>query len=156
MDICRKYVELRDKIKHIRVAMLTVHGSKGSLRSMPMITVQTDCEGYVWFFTNLESEKVEEIKRDPSVNVSYTDQAAQVYVSISGRAEIVEDRGRIEEYWKPSMQEWFPEGLESSDLALLKIEMLQAEYWNGKNMVQIWDMTDAVKPTGMIPDDIYS
>lgn len=145
MDICKKYVELHDKIKHIKIAMMTIQDEKGYLRSRPMITMKTECEGNVWFFTNLDSEKVEEIHLNPMVNLSYADQAGEVYVSIAGKATLVRDRAKMEELWKPVLEEWFPGGLANNDLALLKIEMEQAEYWNGSNMVEIWDTTAAVK-----------
>jgi general stress protein 26 len=79
------------------------------------------------------------------VNLSYTDQEEEVYVSISGRATIVKDNYKMQEFWKPALEEWFPGGLTDNDLALLKIEMEHAEYWNGRNMIQIWDTTSAVK-----------
>lgn len=145
MDICKKYVELHDKIKHIKIAMLTIQDEKGYYRSRPMITMKTECEGNVWFFTNLDSEKVEEIRKNPSVNLSYADQAEEIYVSIAGRAEVVNDQQKMEEFWKPVLEEWFPGGLKNNDLALLKIEMEQAEYWDGNSMVEIWDTTAAVK-----------
>lgn len=152
MDICRKYVELHNKIKNINIAMLTLHSENGRLRSMPMITMKTECEGNVWFLTNLDSDKVEEIRKNPQVNLSYSNQAGEVYVSISGTAIIVEDKVKIKELWKSSMEEWLPGGPESNDIALLKIEMLQAEYWDGKNMVQIWDSTDVVKTQNSVHD----
>ena len=145
MDICKKYVELHDKIKHIKIAMLTIQDEKGYYRSRPMITMKTECEGNVWFFTNLDSEKVEEIKKNPNVNLSYADQEGEIYVSIAGRAEVVNDNQKMEEFWKPVLEEWFPGGLKNNDLALLKIEMEQAEYWDGNSMVEIWDTTAAVK-----------
>lgn len=145
MDICKKYVELHDKIKHVKIAMMTIRDEKGYLRSRPMITMKTECEGNVWFFTNLDSEKVEEIHLNPMVNLSYADQAGEMYVSIAGKATVVRDKARMEEFWKPVLEEWFPGGLANNDLALLKIEMEQAEYWDGSNMVEIWDTTAAVK-----------
>jgi general stress protein 26 len=145
MDICKKYVELHDKIKHIKIAMLTIKDDHGTLRSMPMITMKTECEGNIWFFTNLDSDKVGEIERNSTINLSYTDQEEEVYVSISGRATVVKDNYKMQELWKPVLEEWFPGGLADNDLALLRIEMEHAEYWNGRNMVQIWDTTSAVK-----------
>jgi general stress protein 26 len=145
MDICNKYVELHDKIKNIKIAMMTVIDEKGTMRSVPMTTMQTECEGNVWFFTSSDSEKVDEIRKNPHVNLSYANHDKEIYVSVSGIAEVVRDKQKMETLWKPVLEEWFPGGLENNELTLLKVEMQQAEYWDGKSMVQIWDTTAAVK-----------
>ena len=154
MDICKKYVELHNKIKHIKIAMLAIHDEHGHVRSMPMMTMQTECEGNVWFFTDLESDKVAEISRNPHVNLSYVDQQDEIYVSIAGRAEIIRDDQKMSQLWKPIMEQWFPGGLKDNSLALLRIEMQQAEYWNGNSMVQIWDTTEAMKTYEEFPDGL--
>jgi general stress protein 26 len=51
-------------------------------------------------------------------------------VSVSGTAELVRDRSRIEELWKPELKAWFPKGTDEPDLALLKITVSRAEYWD--------------------------
>src|SRR5436190_20807907 len=100
MDICNKYVELHNKIKNIKIAMLTFSDEKGILRSVPMTTMQTECEGNVWFFTSSDSEKVDEIRRNPHINLSYVDQQKEMYVSVSGMAEIVSNKQKMVELWK--------------------------------------------------------
>jgi general stress protein 26 len=146
MDICRKYVELHDKIKHIRIAMLTLEeDEKGGLRSVPMVTMQTECEGNIWFFTSLDSEKVDQIQRNPNVNLTYADQRGKQYVSITGKAEIIKDENKMKELWKPNMEEYFPGGLNSPDLGLVKVKMEHADFWNENNTTEIWDTSDAVK-----------
>ena len=40
-----------------------------------------------------------EISRDNEVNLAYSDPKTQTYVSVSGKAEIVRDKAKIEEKW---------------------------------------------------------
>lgn len=151
METCKKYVRLHDLIKHIRIAMLTTVEDNGCLRSMPMTTMKTECEGFVWFFTNFDSQKVEEILNNNCVNVSYADPSSDIYVSITGHAEITRDKNKMDTLWKPNLCEWFPRGLEDPDLALLKIHIKEAEYWDRKEgkMTQVWEMAnDAVRVNG--------
>jgi len=63
------------------------------------------------------------------VNISYADTDSQKYVSVSGVANVVQDRAKAEELWSPAYKAWFPGGLEDPSLALLKVEVTQAEYW---------------------------
>ena len=51
------------------------------------------------------------------------------------RAEVVRDRAKIEELWKPQLRAWFPEGVETPDIALLKVSVERAEYWDGSQSV---------------------
>ena len=54
----------------------------------------------------------------------------QHYVSITGVAKLVRDRKKIEELWKPEFKMWFPEGKDDPEVALLRINLEKAEYWD--------------------------
>lgn len=148
MVTCKKYTELHDMIKDIKIAMLTTVESNGCLRSVPMTTMQTECEGLVWFFTNFDSQKVEDIRINNCINVAYSDIHKNVFVSVTGKAEIVKDPIKMEQLWKPVLSAYFPGGLEDPDLGLLKVSIDEAEYWDSRTgkMIQVWEMSkDAVR-----------
>ena len=129
---------VRELIKEIDFAMLTtVNG--GHLRSRPMSTQEFEFDGDLWFFTSDRTHKVDEIEADNRVNVAYARPDDNVYVSVSGRAEVVKDRTKMEELWNPILKAWFPEGLDDPSLCLLKISVEEAEYWDSPNskIVQI-------------------
>ena len=116
-------------IKDIKIAMLTTI-DRGVLRSRPMATQETDFDGELWFFTSRQTHKKEELEKENRVNVSYSDPADNRYVSMSGTAELVSDRAKIEELWAPGYLAWFPKGLEDPNLILLKVTVEQAEFWD--------------------------
>lgn len=122
--------KLGEMIEDIDFAMLTTAEEDGTLRSRPMSTQQVEFNGDLWFFTRADSPKVEEIEQERHVNVSYAKPEAQRYVSVSGRARLVRDPEKIRELWKPVLRAWFPKGLDDPDLALLKVSVEQAEYWD--------------------------
>lgn len=122
--------KLAKMIKGIRIAMFTTAGSDGELRSRPMATQQTDFDGNLWFFTDSDSGKVDEVGRERHVNVSYADPSDNRYVSVSGRASVVHDREKVKELWSPIHKAWFPNGPDDPNLTLLKVEVEQAEYWD--------------------------
>lgn len=121
--------KLGELIKDVKTAMLTTM-DWGVLRSRPMATQDFEFDGDLWFFTSLETHKVEEIEKDRRVNISYAAPDKNIYVSVTGSASIVQDRNKIEEYWNPIYQAWFPEGKDDPNLILLKVSAEQAEYWN--------------------------
>ena len=110
--------------------MLTTAEGDGTLRSRPMATQRTKFDGTLWFFTKESSHKVDEIRQDRHVNVSYGDPDQQNYVSISGTARLVRDRAKIKELWNPAYKAWFPKGVDDPEVALLKVEVTEAEYWD--------------------------
>jgi general stress protein 26 len=130
--------KLNDLIKDVKVAMLTTI-DWGILRSRPMQTQEFDFAGDLWFFTSSETHKTEEIEKDRRVNVSYAAPDSNTYVSVTGTAEIVKDRAKIEELWNPIYKAWFPDGLEDPNLVLLKVAVEQAEYWDAPSstLVQV-------------------
>ena len=126
------YEKLREMIKDIDLCMLTTIDESDDLHSRPMsLNGDVDDEGNLWFFTSSSSHKASEIERTPNVNVSFIDTRKQQYVSISGAAELVHDRQKIKELWKPVLKAWFPDGPDQADVALLKVKVKKAEYWDG-------------------------
>ncbi len=121
--------KLRELIKDIDFCMLTTIDG-GHLRSRPMSTQEFGSDGELWFFTSDNTHKVDEIAKDNRVNVSYSLPADDKYVSVSGTAEILKDRGKIEELWSPILKAWFPEGLDDPHICLMKVSVEQAEYWD--------------------------
>ena len=117
-------------IKDIEFAMLTTVEPDGSLRSRPMATQKTKFDGTLWFFTEINSGKVGEIEGERHVNLAYADTGNQKYVSVSGLASVVQDRSKAEQLWSPLLKAWFPQGIEDPTLALLKVDVREAEYWD--------------------------
>lgn len=125
------YEKLREMIKDIDLCMLTTVDEGDDLHSRPMsLNGDVDDQGNLWFFTSSNSHKASEIERTPNVNVSFIDTDQQHYVSISGDAELVQDKQKIKELWKPVLKAWFPDGPDQPDIALLKVRVKKAEYWD--------------------------
>ena len=123
--------KLRELVKEIDFCMLTTVDDTGDLHSRPMSSNgDIDQNGDIWFFTSASSHKVSEIEKLPKVNVSFADPDNQHYISISGNAQLVRDRNKIEELWRPEFKMWFPEGKDDPEIALLRVSLEKAEYWD--------------------------
>jgi general stress protein 26 len=123
--------KLRELVKDVDFCMLTTVDEGGDLHSRPMSSNgDIDQNGDIWFFTNSSSHKVSEITRLPKVNVSFADPENQRYVSVSGSGELVRDQKKIEELWKPEFKIWFPKGKDDPEIALLRVSLEKAEYWD--------------------------
>lgn len=102
-----KLHKLHELIADIETAMFTTRRADGSLVSRPMAT-QKRAEGAdLWFVTWRGSEKLEEIRNDPHVNLAYLKDRTKEWVSVSGRARVVDDRAKIAELYQPDWRAWF-------------------------------------------------
>lgn len=123
--------KLRELVKDIDFCMMTTVDERGDLHSRPMSSNgDIDANGDIWFFTNVSSHKVSEIEKLPKVNVSFADPDNQRYISVSGTAQVMRDRAKIDELWRPQFKMWFPEGKDDPEIALLRVRLEKAEYWD--------------------------
>jgi general stress protein 26 len=122
---------LWELIKDIKFAMLTTRDFGGALRSRPMVTQQADFDGSLWFFNRVESPKSEEIEQDSDVCISYVDHDFSHFVSVTGLASLVRDQNKINELWRPSLEEWFPKGKDDPSVTLIKVRVVSGECWRG-------------------------
>jgi len=125
-----KAQKLYDLIKDMRIAMMTTVDTDGTLHSRPMHSQEADEHGDLWFFTKLQSPKITEISRDNEVNLGYSDPDKQHYVSVSGKAEIVRDRAKIDAMWSEPLRTWFPDGKDDPSIALIRVHPARGEYWD--------------------------
>jgi len=133
-------------IKDIKFAMFTTrHASH--LHSRPMTTQNQaqDRGDTLWFFMSRKSDPVEDLEREPGVNVSYADPGADAYVSVAGDASVVDDPATRERLFTPAAKAWFPGGPNDPDLALVRVRIAHGNYWNVKEnkVTQLFKMAKA-------------
>jgi general stress protein 26 len=146
--------KLWDLIKDIKFGMLTHRHSSGTMHSCPLTTQnkKIDESSVLYFFISRQSEMATALITDANVNVSYAHPGNDSYVSVSGKAAIVEDQAKKEELWSSFAKAWFPGGVNDPDLALLEVTIHHAEYWDvtESKMVQLVKMATAAM-TGKQP-----
>ncbi|MGN9804223.1 pyridoxamine 5'-phosphate oxidase family protein [Micromonospora sp. L32] len=126
-DARRRVTEL---IRRARICMLTTIGVDGRMVSRPMGLQEAEFDGDLWFFAYADSPKVRQIRVNPEVNVAFSDQRHDAWVSVSGTAQESYDRAKAEQVWNPLLKTWFPDGLDTPGLTLIKVHANSAEYWD--------------------------
>ena len=117
----------------IHIAMLTTVAEDGTLHSRPMATEASEFDGTLWFLARQESGKIEEIREDSHVLVSYAEPKDGKYLSLQGVAGIVRDRAQIHEHWTPQAKAWFPQGEDDPAIALIRVKVTGGEYWSASS-----------------------
>lgn len=124
------FKSLVSKIQDIKVGMFTTMCKDNQLRSRPMTTCEVEDDGFLWFFTSINSKLIDDLIEQDNVNISYTDINKNVFISVKGQAILVRSKTKIEQLWNPLAKAWFPKGLEDPELVLVKIQVNQAEIWD--------------------------
>ncbi len=139
--------KVRELIKKTRLAMLTSTNAEGQLVSKPMATQDVEFDGTVYFIGERDSEKVRNLSREPRVNVAYS--GGSSWVSLSGTAEVVDDKAKLEELWNTFTDAWLEGGPDNPNNVLIRVDADGAEYWDspGSKVTQLVNLVKA-KATG--------
>jgi len=102
----KKLDDLYDLIDGIEIAMFTTRRADGHLVSRPMATQERTSGVDLWFMTNIESHKLDDLMSDPHVNLAYYKDRSREWVSVSGLATVTADRELVRELYKPDWKAW--------------------------------------------------
>ena len=120
--------KIAELIKDIRFSTLTTVDADGGLWSRPMASQAESFDGTLFYFTKSDSEKVDQIARNPNVSVAFSDPDANNWVMMAGTASVHDDREKIAELWSEPMRTWFPDGEDDPNLRVLRVDTHRAEY----------------------------
>lgn len=118
---------LQELLETFDTAMFITHHGDGQ-HARPMAVAGVEGVNTLWFVTSLDAPKSDEIRRDARVSITF--QSERRFVALSGQAELVGDRTKIHELWKPAWKVWFPLGKDDPSLSLIRVTVTDAEFWD--------------------------
>ncbi len=130
--------DISEKMRHIDFAMLMTHAPGGALAGRPMSNNgDVEYEGDSWFFADDSAAMVADIRRDPNVALSYAGSKGMlgkppVFISIAGAAELIKDKATFAEHWTKDLERWWPQGVDTPGLTLIKVHADRIHYWDGE------------------------
>jgi general stress protein 26 len=145
--------KIREIAKDANICMFVTNLSKAPLAGRPMATQEVDDEGSIWFMSDRNSDKDRDIAKDDRVQLFYSNTGNYEYLSIYGRAEIVNNRSKIEELWTQMAKTWFKEGKDDPNISLIKVTPEDAYYWDTKNNKMVSLIKFAMGAIGITPKD---
>jgi general stress protein 26 len=137
LDAREAAARLRSLIGDRPVAMVTATDRRFMPASRPLLTQQLDDDGVLWFFAPSDGSLALDIETNPRVSATYSDPGRGVYVSLSGYARLIYDPDRIFALWDSRVEAWFTEGPLDPRLAMLRIDIDHAEYWDERSRKRI-------------------
>ena len=135
----KKLDELYELIDDMEIALMTTRRPDGLLVTRPMATQERGPLADLWFVTDVEAHKVDELRHDPNVNLGYYNDKTKEWVSVSGTATISQDRAKIRELHQPDWKAWFNDeggnrdgGPDDPRLALILVDAKAVHYMKAK------------------------
>ena len=126
-----------DLIAEARFAMFGTYDARGTSHSRPMAMLDREGDA-LWFMTRAGSRKIDEIERDARVTLDYSEPSDQTYVSLTGRADVLNDRGKIRQLWSEPLRTWFPDGAEDPEIRLIRVVPEEAEYGDSPSSAMVY------------------
>ena len=121
------------------------------IRSRPMAAHPEPDEGVIYFLTDADSAKDEEVEARPQVNLAFADAGSHSYVSVSGRAVVSNDRAKIHELFSIPAKAWW-DSPEDPSIRVLKVTPSDAQYWDSPGRVRAMIRMAAAALTSARPD----
>jgi general stress protein 26 len=117
-------------MKHLDFCMMITQDGRNGYHSRPMSNNgKVEYDGNSWFFTYEESNKVRQIEADPKVSLIYqTDK--MLFIECYGQASIVRQKSIMQEKWVDELSQWFPKGLETPGICLIKVMATRVQFWD--------------------------
>lgn len=120
---------IAQKMKNLDFCMMITHDGRQN-HSRPMSNNgKVEFDGDSWFFTYEDSNKVRQIKEDNNVSLIYqTDD--MLFIDCYGTAAVVTDKETLKEKWVEELEQWFPDGIETEGICLLKVTSKRISFWH--------------------------
>jgi general stress protein 26 len=135
--------------RRIGIAMFVTWDGKEQ-RARPLAATVEKDEGAIYFLTDVNSEKDDQITEFPHVSVSFADHKHSKYVALSGKATISNDRARIKKLWSPFAKAWW-DSPEDPAIRVIKVVPHDAELWDSPGRIVTTISMLAAAVTGRSP-----
>jgi general stress protein 26 len=130
--------ELSGKLAKIDFCMLNTLGS-GRINTRPMSNNgDVEYDGDSWFFSYEATKKIEDIERDSGVALTFTAPPSLlgkpgIFIAVDGKAHLIRDKAQFEKHWVKDLDRWFPDGIDTPGIILIKVSARTIEYWDGED-----------------------
>jgi general stress protein 26 len=130
--------DLSSQLKKIDFCMLSTNAGSGRISARPMSNNgDVEYDGDSWFFSYEDSRKITEIEGVGTVSLTFTAPPSLlgkpgIFIAVEGVASLVRDKAALEEHWIPDLERWFPDGVDTPGIVLIKVSASSIRYWDGK------------------------
>ena len=135
--------DISEKMRDIDFAILSTRTEDGAIAGRPMSNNrQVDFDGDSYFFTLDSTRTVADIRREPQVGLGYQGKSGALgmkpfFITLEGRAELIQDKAQFTAHWTKDLDAWFKEGIDTPGLTLIKVRATRLHVWDGYEEAEI-------------------
>jgi general stress protein 26 len=138
-------------MKEIGVALVVTHdGESEMLRARPMAAHPDEHSNAIYFLTDAGAPKDEAVLGNDNVCLTFSDVKRQRYVSVTGRADVLNDRPMISRFWSSADKAFWRDENDPA-IRLFRVVPIAAEYWEGPGLIVGSVKMIAARATGARP-----
>jgi general stress protein 26 len=127
--------EARDRVwelaEDINICMFVTWDGERQ-RARPLAANVARDEHAIFFLTDVNGLKDDQIERFPVVTLAFADTGGNKYVSITGKAKVANDRARIKDLWVPTNKAFW-ESADDPNIRVITVRPDDAEVWDSPN-----------------------
>ena len=139
-------------IERIGFCMMVTHdGGTDAMRARPMHAHPNRDDDAIYFLTDLRDRKDEEVEINDSVCLTFADNGSYLFVSVSGTANVLDDRAKVHELWDVGAQAFW-ENKDDPNIRVLRVRPESAEFWESPGKIVSAVKMAAAAITGTRPD----
>jgi general stress protein 26 len=119
-----------DALKHSPFLMLGIEGARdGATQPMTAVFENQDREaGLLWIFTAKDHDLTRAMGQSDRAIAAYSAKGHDLFASLRGTLQIVNDPATIDRLWSPIVAEWY-EGKDDPKMALVRFQVEDAKVW---------------------------
>ena len=123
--------------------MMATRSPNGTLTARPMSNNgDVEYQGDSYFFAYQNSRKITDLRADPHVTLSYTGAVGMLggpplFVTVEGAAALIEDKGAFADHWTKDLDRYFPEGIDTPGIVMIRVDAKAIRYWDGSDEGEI-------------------
>ena len=133
---------LEDIAKHLKkidFCMLSTNAGSGRISTRPMSNNgDVEYDGDSWFFSYEDSKKITELEGIDDISLTFTAPPSLlgkpgIFIAVTGKAILIRDKSAFEDHWTSELDRWFPQGIETPGIILIKASASRIQYWAGED-----------------------
>jgi general stress protein 26 len=137
--------EISKAMRDIDFCMLTTISNDG-LAARPMSNNRdVEFDGDIYFFSDGDSRTVRDLEANPNVGLSFQGSAGVMgvvgkpgmFIALEGKGELIRDRSQFDDHWQKDLERWWPMGIDTPGLTLIKVHADRLHYWAGGEEAEI-------------------
>ena len=129
--------DVSSKMRNLDICMMATHASGGVITNRPMSNNgDVEYDGNSYFYSYEESEVIKDLKEDGTINLSFQGDD-KLYISITGKGELIKDKNVLKEHWVDSLNDWFNDGVDTPGIIMIHVKAEKIKFWHKEESSEV-------------------